>query len=80
MGPTIKILKAHPNDEEVPQGEEGEVCVQGPCVTAGYLVRSSYFFPRPLRFQFPRSSDSTKSLHPSHPPTSPLPLRRCVRT
>lgn len=40
MGPTVKILKAHPVDEEVAPGEEGEVCVAGTCVTAGYLVRA----------------------------------------
>ncbi|KAL1498693.1 hypothetical protein AB1Y20_014004 [Prymnesium parvum] len=39
MGPKVKILQAHPVDEEVPVGAEGEVCVAGPCVTAGYLVR-----------------------------------------
>jgi len=39
MGPEIKILKGHPDDEEVAPGEEGEVCVFGGCVTAGYLIR-----------------------------------------
>lgn len=39
MGPTIKILKGHPEDEEVEAGAEGEVCVCGPCVTSGYLMR-----------------------------------------
>ena len=39
MGPTVRVLHAHPRDEEVPPGEEGEVCVQGPCVTPGYLYR-----------------------------------------
>ena len=39
MGPTIKILDGHPNDTELPQGTEGEVCVCGPCVTHGYLMR-----------------------------------------
>ena len=39
MGPSIKILDGHPRDEELPQGAEGEVCVVGACVTAGYLMR-----------------------------------------
>jgi len=39
MGPHLKILNGHPQDEEVEPGAEGEVCVTGPCVTAGYLIR-----------------------------------------
>ena len=39
MGPTIKILAGHPSPLELPRGVEGEVCVSGPCVTAGYLMR-----------------------------------------
>ena len=39
MGPHIKILAGHPEDVEVPAGTEGEVCVAGACVTAGYLMR-----------------------------------------
>eukprot|EP00316_Scyphosphaera_apsteinii_P011436 CAMPEP_0119313294 /NCGR_PEP_ID=MMETSP1333-20130426/28625_1 /TAXON_ID=418940 /ORGANISM="Scyphosphaera apsteinii, Strain RCC1455" /LENGTH=724 /DNA_ID=CAMNT_0007318099 /DNA_START=30 /DNA_END=2204 /DNA_ORIENTATION=+ len=39
MGPSVKILKGYPEDEEVPQGEEGEVCVTGKCVTLGYYMR-----------------------------------------
>lgn len=39
MGPTIRILQGHPDDEPVKPGCEGEVCVQGACVTAGYLIR-----------------------------------------
>jgi acyl-CoA synthetase (AMP-forming)/AMP-acid ligase II len=39
MGPKIRILAGHPTDEELPQGKEGEVCVVGECVTAGYLIR-----------------------------------------
>jgi len=39
MGPSVKILKGYPEDEEVPPGEEGEVCVTGKCVTLGYYMR-----------------------------------------
>jgi len=40
MGPNIKILNGHPDDTEVANvGDEGEVCVKGQCVTAGYLMR-----------------------------------------
>ena len=39
MGPHVKILHGHPDDTEVPAGTEGEVCVTGECVTAGYLMR-----------------------------------------
>ena len=39
MGPNIKILNGHPDDTEVAQGMEGEVCVAGACVTSGYLMR-----------------------------------------
>jgi len=39
MGPHIKILAGHPEDVELPIGTEGEVCVAGACVTAGYLMR-----------------------------------------
>ena len=39
MGPRIKILAGHPEDAELPHGTEGEVCVEGACVTAGYLMR-----------------------------------------
>ena len=39
MGPNIKILAGHPQDTELPIGTEGEVCVTGPCVTSGYLMR-----------------------------------------
>lgn len=39
MGPSIKILNGHPDDTEVAVGTEGEVCVTGACVTAGYLMR-----------------------------------------
>ena len=39
MGPAVKILKVYPEHEAVPQGEEGEVCVSGACVTSGYLIR-----------------------------------------
>jgi len=39
MGPSIKILDGHPEDKELPHGTEGEVCVSGNCVTAGYLMR-----------------------------------------
>ena len=39
MGPRVAILKAHPEDVELGVGEEGEVCVEGACVTHGYLLR-----------------------------------------
>ena len=39
MGPSMKVLEGHPLDEEVAAGAEGEVCVSGPCVTSGYLMR-----------------------------------------
>ena len=39
MGPSIKILKGYPEDVVVDVGTEGEVCVAGECVTAGYLMR-----------------------------------------
>ena len=38
-GHTVLVLHAHPDDSEVAPGEEGEVCVSGTCVTAGYLMR-----------------------------------------
>ena len=39
LGPSIEILKCHPDDSAVERGVEGEVCVTGECVTAGYLIR-----------------------------------------
>jgi acyl-CoA synthetase (AMP-forming)/AMP-acid ligase II len=39
-GPNVRIMNGHPDNTELPTGEEGEICVKEGPVTAGYEFRS----------------------------------------
>eukprot|EP00913_Durusdinium_trenchii_P019377 g18216.t1 len=39
VGPELAVMEAWPSNKRVGVGEEGEVCVKGPCVMKGYEMR-----------------------------------------